>query len=173
MFFAAAHWLMRHTRLGRSIYAVGGNASAAHLSGIKVRRVQLCAFILAGLMAAVAAVLMAARLNSGSPNYGVGLELSAIAAAVIGGASLAGGRGDMIATLFGALTVTIVQNGLNLNAVQTSTQNIVLGAIIVIAVGIDMWRGEIGRAVGSWAGSMLPARGERREGERREGRKAQ
>ena len=76
-------------------------------------------------MAAVGAVLMAARLNSGSPNYGVGLELQAIAAAVIGGASLAGGRGDIVATLFGALTITIVQNGLNLNAVATSTQNVV------------------------------------------------
>ncbi len=168
VFFAAAHWLMRHTRIGRSIYAVGGNANAARLSGIKVRRVQLYAFILAGLMAGVAAVLMAARLNSGSPNYGVGLELTAIAAAVIGGASLAGGRGDMIATLFGALTVTIVQNGLNLNAVQTSTQNIVLGAIIVIAVGIDMWRGELGRVLVSVASSMP-----RVAREDREGRKAQ
>jgi ribose transport system permease protein len=64
---------------------------------------------------------------------------------VIGGASLAGGRGDIIATLFGALTITIVQNGLNLNAVPTSTQNVVIGAIIVLAVGIDMWRNEIGR----------------------------
>lgn len=145
VFFAAAQWLMRYTRLGRSIYAVGGNVNAARLSGIKVRRVQLYAFILAGFMAGVGAVLMAARLNSGSPNYGVGLELQAIAAAVIGGASLAGGRGDMLATLFGALTVTIVQNGLNLNAVPTSTQSIVIGAIIVLAVGIDMWRGELGR----------------------------
>jgi ribose transport system permease protein len=154
VFFAAAHWLMRRTRLGRSIYAVGGNANAARLSGIKVRRVQLYAFILAGFMAAVAAVLMAARLNSGSPNYGVGLELQAIAAAVIGGASLAGGRGDMVATLFGALTVTIVQNGLNLNAIQTSTQNIVIGAIIILAVAIDMWRGELSH-VAAWAVSPL------------------
>jgi ribose transport system permease protein len=146
-FFAAAHWVMRYTRLGRSIYAVGGNISAARLSGINVRRIQLYAFVIAGFMAAVGGVLMAARLNSGSPNYGVGLELQAIAAAVIGGASLAGGRGAVLATLFGALTITIVQNGLNLNAVQTSTQNIVIGAIIVLAVGIDMWRGELGRLV--------------------------
>jgi ribose transport system permease protein len=145
VFFAAAHWLMRHMRLGRAIYAVGGNANAARLSGINVRRTQLYAFTIAGFMAGVGAVLMASRLNSGSPNYGVGLELQAIAAAVIGGASLAGGRGDIIATLFGALTITIVQNGLNLNAVPTSTQNVVIGAIIVLAVGIDMWRDEIGR----------------------------
>ena len=145
VFFAAAHWLMRHMRLGRCIYAVGGNANAARLSGINVRWTQFLAFVIAGFMAAVGAVLMAARLNSGSPNYGVGLELQAIAAAVIGGASLAGGRGDIVATLFGALTITIVQNGLNLNAVGTSTQNVVIGVIIVLAVGIDMWRDEIGR----------------------------
>src|SRR5215831_7786081 len=72
VFFAAAHWLMRHMRLGRCIYAVGGNANAARLSGINVRRTQFLAFAIAGFMAAVGAVLMAARLNSGSPNYGVG-----------------------------------------------------------------------------------------------------
>jgi ribose transport system permease protein len=145
VFFAAAHWLMRHMRLGRCIYAVGGNPAAARLSGLNVPRTRLYAFTIAGFMAGVGAVLMAARLNSGSPNYGVGLELQAIAAAVIGGASLSGGRGDIVATLFGALTITIVQNGLNLNAVATSTQNVVIGAIIVLAVGIDMWRDEIGR----------------------------
>ncbi len=143
--FAAAHWLMRWTRLGRSIYAVGGNPRAAHLSGIDVRRVQFLAFTGAGFMAAVGAVLMAARLNSGSPNYGVGLELQAIAAAVIGGSSLAGGRGNVLATLLGALTITIVQNGLNLNAVPTSMQNVIIGLIILLAVGLDMWRGEIAR----------------------------
>jgi ribose transport system permease protein len=149
-FFVAAHWLMRWTPLGRSIYAVGGNPRAAHLSGIDVKRTQLIAFVLAGVMAAVGAVLMAARLNSGSPNYGAGLELQAIAAAVIGGASLAGGRGNVLATLLGALTITIVQNGLNLNAVPTSMQNVIIGLIIVLAVGIDMWRNEIG-ALLRWA----------------------
>jgi ribose transport system permease protein len=145
LFFAAASYLMRHTRLGRSIYAVGGNPRAAHLSGIDVRRTQFLTFTIAGFMTAVGAILMAARLNSGSPNYGAGLELQAIAAAVIGGASLAGGRGHVVATLFGALTITIVQNGLNLNAVPTSLQSIVIGAIILVAVGIDMWRPELGR----------------------------
>jgi ribose transport system permease protein len=142
-FYALASLLMRYTRLGRQIYAVGGNPSAARLSGIDVKRVQLFAFIIAGFMAAVGALLMAARLNSGSPNYGVGLELKAIAAAVIGGASLFGGRGNVLSTLIGALTITIVQNGLNLNAVPTSIQNVVIGLIIVIAVAIDMWREEI------------------------------
>lgn len=143
-FFALASFGMRYTRLGRHIYAVGGNAAAAQLSGINVKRTQMLAFMIAGFMAAVASILMAARLNSGSPNYGVGMELQAIAAAVIGGASLIGGRGNMVSTLFGALTIVIVQNGLNLNAVPTSLQNIIIGLIILLAVGIDMWREEIG-----------------------------
>jgi ribose transport system permease protein len=99
--------------------------------------------VIAGFMTAVGAILMSARLNSGSPNYGQTLELQAIAAAVVGGASLAGGRGNIIATLMGAMTIVIVQNGLNLNAAPSSVQNIVLGLIILLAVGIDMWRTEI------------------------------
>jgi ribose transport system permease protein len=143
--YGATAIFLRNTRSGRAIYAVGGNESAAHLSGIHVKRTRLLAFILAGLAASIAGILMSARLNSGSPNYGVGLELAAIAAAVIGGASLAGGHGNVISTLFGALTVAVVRNGLNLNAVPAAWQNITLGCIIVLAVGLDMWRGDIGR----------------------------
>ena len=143
--YAAAYEFLRHTPLGRSIYAVGGNSNAARLSGIDVKRTQLYAFMIAGFAAALGAVLMAARLNSGSPNYGVGLELSAIAAAVIGGASLSGGRGNILNTAIGAMTIVVVQNGLNLNAVPTSAQNVIVGAIILFAVGVDMWRGEITR----------------------------
>jgi ribose transport system permease protein len=143
--YALGFWFLRYTALGRSLYAVGGNPNAARLSGIDVRKTQLAAFAIAGVCAAFGAILMAARLNSGSPNYGVGLELSAIAAAVIGGASLAGGRGNILNTVIGAMTIVVVQNGLNLNAVPTSVQNVVTGAIIVLAVGIDMWRAEIGR----------------------------
>lgn len=143
--YALGFWFLRYTAIGRSLYAVGGNPNAARLSGIDVRKTQLIAFAIAGVCAAFGAILMAARLNSGSPNYGVGLELSAIAAAVIGGASLAGGRGNILNTVIGAMTIVVVQNGLNLNAVPTSVQNVVTGAIIVLAVGIDMWRAEISR----------------------------
>lgn len=134
---------MKYSKLGREIYAVGGNETAAKLSGINVKKVKFIAFIIAGAMAGVASILMASRLNSGSPNYGSGMELSAIAAAVIGGASLSGGRGNIINTLFGALTIIIVQNGMNLNAVPTSLQGITLGLIILIAVLIDMWKAEV------------------------------
>jgi len=142
-FYGLAAFMMNFTKLGREIYAVGGNPAAAVLTGINVRRVQAKTFMIAGFMTAVGAVLMSARLNSGSPNYGQTLELQAIAAAVVGGASLSGGRGNILATLMGAMTIVIVQNGLNLNAAPSSVQNIVLGAIILLAVGIDMWRAEI------------------------------
>jgi ribose transport system permease protein len=145
--YALAAVFLSRTANGRAIYAVGGNESAARLSGIRVNLVRMMAFTLAGLMAAFGGVLMSARLNSGSPNYGVGMELEAIAAAVIGGASLAGGYGNVLATLIGALIVTLVQNGLNLNAVPTAWQQITLGVILALAVFIDMWRRDLGRGV--------------------------
>jgi len=138
-------FFLRSTVQGRAIYAVGGNESAARLTGIRVNRIRLLAFILSGLTASIGGVLLTAWLNSGSPNYGAELGLQSIAAAVIGGASLTGGYGSMIATLVGALTVAVVQNGLNLLAVPASWQEITLGIVIVLAVGLDMWRGEIGR----------------------------
>lgn len=149
-FYALAAFIMNFTRLGREIYAVGGNPAAAVLTGINVRKVQTTTFVIAGLMTAVGAILMSARLNSGSPNYGQTLELQAIAAAVVGGASLAGGRGNILATLMGAMTIVIVQNGLNLNAAPSSIQNVVLGLIILMAVGIDMWRAELSTLISSF-----------------------
>jgi ribose transport system permease protein len=145
--YVMTYVFLRHTSIGRAIYAVGGNESAARLSGIQVNRVRMVAFVLAGFTASISGLLIAARLNSGSPNYGVGLELQAIAAAVIGGASLTGGIGNIISTLFGALTVAVVQNGLNLNAVPAAWQNITLGLIIVLAVSLDMWRADLGRGL--------------------------
>ena len=145
--YVMTYVFLRHTSIGRAIYAVGGNESAARLSGIQVNRIRMVAFVLAGFTASISGLLIAARLNSGSPNYGVGLGLQAIAAAVIGGASLTGGIGNIISTLFGALTVAVVQNGLNLNAVPAAWQNITLGLIIVLAVSLDMWRADLGRGL--------------------------
>ena len=138
--------LLEHMKLGREIYAIGGNDSAAKLSGINVSFVRFLTFVIAGAVTAVGAILLAARLNSGSPNYGDGVELQAIAAAVVGGTSLYGGRGRIVNTLIGALIIIVVQNGLNLNAVSTSMQNLTIGAIIVIAVGLDVW----GRSIREW-----------------------
>jgi len=164
-FYALAAFMMNYTKLGREIYAVGGNPAAAVLTGINVRKVQTTTFVIAGFMTALGAVLMSARLNSGSPNYGQTLELQAIAAAVVGGASLAGGRGNILATLMGAMTIVIVQNGLNLNAAPSSVQNIVLGLIILLAVGIDMWRAEISALMGRLLGRspMKPSSKEKRD----------
>ncbi len=134
-------WIfLNYTIPGRNIYAVGGNESAAQLSGIKVNQTRLIAFTIAGLSSSIAGILTVAQLDSGSPNYGAGTELEAIAAAVIGGTSLAGGYGNIASTLLGALTVQVVKNGLNLNMVPASWREITLGSIIVLAVGVDMWR---------------------------------
>ena len=143
--YALAALFLRNTVLGRAIYAVGGNESAARLTGIAVNRSKMAAFLIAGLSAGIGGVLLTAWLNSGSPNYGAELGLQSIAAAVIGGASLVGGYGSMIATLVGALTVAVVQNGLNLLAVPASWQEITLGTVIVLAVGLDMWKASVGR----------------------------
>lgn len=145
--FTVAAVLLNHTQWGRKVYAVGGNPVAARLSGINVEAIQFQVFTLAGVFYAVGAVLFAARLNSGSATYGSGMELQAIAAAVIGGTSLAGGRGNVLATLMGALTITIVQNAMNLNGIGSSTQSIIIGLIILIAVAIDVWRPQISRAI--------------------------
>ncbi len=150
--YSAAWAYLRYTVGGRNIYAVGGNQSAARLSGISVNGVRTKAFVIAGLMSGLAGVLLTARLDSGSPNYGQGYELTAIASAVIGGASLFGGHGNVFATLFGALTIVLVQNGLNLHGVPAAWQEIALGGIIALAVGADMWRADIGRVMGRLVG---------------------
>ena len=152
--YAVAAVFMSRSKTGREILAVGGNASAARLSGIKVEKIQTIAFVIAGFMTAIGAILMAARLNSGSPNYGQTMELQAIAAAVVGGASLSGGRGNVLATLIGSFIIVVVQNGLNLNAVPSSIQNVILGVIILLAVGVDMWRSEIARRLKSRFGQV-------------------
>jgi ribose transport system permease protein len=142
--YAITAIFLRNTIPGRSIYALGGNESAARLTGIRVNRIRMLAYVLAGLMAAIAGVLQTAWLNSGSPNYGSELGLESIAAAVIGGASLVGGVGNMVASLVGALIVAVVQNGLNLRAVPASWQEITIGGVIILAVGLDMWRSTLG-----------------------------
>lgn len=146
--YSASYVFLNRSPVGRQIYAIGGNAMAARLSGINVRAVRCLAFALSGVASAAGAVLFAARLNSGSPNYGTGMELQAIAASVIGGASLAGGRGHILGTLIGALIITVVQNAMNLNGIGSSLQAVIIGAIILIAVGIDRWHEELARIVG-------------------------
>jgi ribose/xylose/arabinose/galactoside ABC-type transport system permease subunit len=124
-------------RLGRYIYAVGGNENAARAAGINVNRVKMFAYSVCGALAGVAGVVLAARITTGQPNAGVGYELDAIAAVVIGGTSLSGGTGGVGGTLLGALLIGVINNGLDLWNVSSYYQAIVKGIIIVGAVWLD------------------------------------
>ena len=128
---------MSRTRLGRYIYAVGGNAEAARLSGVGVRRVQMIVYIVCGMGAGLSGVIVASTLKSSSPTYGMGYELDAIAAVVVGGTSLAGGEGNIIGTLVGTLIIGVIKNGMNLTGVQSYRQKVVLGLVILVAVLLD------------------------------------
>ncbi|MBY0527837.1 MAG: ABC transporter permease [Gemmataceae bacterium] len=138
--YAAAHVLMARTILGRYLYAVGGNAEAARLSGVPVQRVLLFAYVFSGLMAGLGGIIMASQLKSGSPNYGGGYELAVIAAVVVGGTSLSGGEGRMSGTLIGAFIIAVIQNGMNLTNINPFTQKIVLGLVILAAILFDQFK---------------------------------
>lgn len=133
-------FVLRRTYSGRVMYAIGGNREAARLSGIKVDRQQLVVFALSGLFAAVAGILLAARLASSQPEAGTGYELDAIAAVVIGGASLAGGAGTALGTFVGALILGVLRNGLNLLDVSAFWQQVIIGLVIAAAVLSDTLR---------------------------------
>lgn len=131
-------WIILHkTPFGRQTYAIGGNEKAAWISGIKVSRVKVMIYSLAGLLAALAGAILTSRLNSAQPTAVTSYELDAIAAVVLGGTSLSGGRGLIIGTLIGALIIGTLNNGLNLLGVSSFFQMVVKGIVIVIAVLID------------------------------------
>ncbi|MCC3269570.1 ABC transporter permease [Arthrobacter gengyunqii] len=132
--------ILNYTVIGRYMYAVGGNTEAARLSGIPVRRVLVTVFALSGLFAALAGLLLSGRLDSAQPQAASGYELDAIAAVVIGGASLAGGIGRISGTLIGALVLVVIRNGLNLLNVSSFWQQVVIGLVIAVAVGADALR---------------------------------
>lgn len=132
-------YLMTQTRFGRSVYAVGGNEEAARAAGIGVNRVKYQAFILNGILVGFAGVLFMARVNAGLPNAGVGYELQAITAPIVGGTSFTGGVGTTAGTLAGALIVGLLGNIMNLTGVGSYIQQVVMGAIIVVAVAYDVW----------------------------------
>lgn len=135
--FAAGHLLMSRTVLGRHIYAVGGNREAARLSGIRVNRVLLFVYTMAGAMAGVGGVMLASQFTSGMPNYGKMYELQAIAAVVVGGTSLVGGEGKILGTLIGVLIIAVVQNVMNIWEIGPYEQQIVLGFILLGVVVLD------------------------------------
>ena len=135
--YALAHVIMSRTVIGRYIYAVGGNREAARLSGVPVQRVTLSVYIICGLTAGLAGVIFASRFKSGAPRFGETYELMAIAAVVVGGASINGGEGRILGTLIGALFIGVIQNGMNLLKVDPFMQQIVMGGVILLAVLVD------------------------------------
>jgi ribose transport system permease protein len=135
--FAGGWFLLRHTRFGRYVYAVGGNEEAAFLAGVKTKNITFWVYVLNGLLVGLAAVVLASRLGAGVPNSGLQYELDVIAAVVVGGTSLSGGRGSVIGTLTGAAFIAVLNNGLNLVGVDTYIQKIILGVVILLAVLAD------------------------------------
>ncbi len=136
--YALAHILMTRTTLGRYIYAVGGNPEAARLSGIRVNLVLMFVYTVCGMMAGLGGIVQASQLKSGAPTYGLLYELYVIAAVVVGGTSLQGGEGRIMGTLIGAFIIAVIQNGMNLTGVESYTQKVVLGFVILLAVLLDM-----------------------------------
>jgi ribose transport system permease protein len=135
--YAMAHVIMSRTTLGRYIYAVGGNEEAARLAGIRVKSVLMFVYAFCGMLAGLGGVIMASQLKSGAPTYGVTYELYVIAAVVVGGTSLSGGEGRILGTLIGAFIIGVIQNGMNLTNVESYTQKVVLGLVILGAVLLD------------------------------------
>ena len=132
--FAVLYVMLTWFPVGRYIYGIGGNEEAVRLSGVRVERTKLLAYTLSGLTAAIAGIVLASRLMSGQPNAGIGFELDAIAAVVLGGTAIMGGRGSIVGTLIGALTLGVLNNGLNLMSVSPYTQKVLKGVIILLAI---------------------------------------
>ena len=135
--YLAAHFLLNRTRFGLYVYAIGGNEEATRLSGVAVRFHKTMVYVMAGLMSAIASVILTARLNSAQPIAGMMYELDAIAATVIGGTSLLGGSGTIGGTLIGALIMGVLRNGLNLLGISSFLQQVVIGLVIIAAVLVD------------------------------------
>ena len=138
--YVAAHIFMAHTRMGRYIYAVGGNEEAARLSGVPVKFVIVFVYVISSLAAGLGGCIQASQLNTGTPNIGIMYELYVIAAVVVGGTSLSGGTGRILGTLIGAFIISVIQNGMNLLGIESYTQQVVLGAVILGAVLLDKAR---------------------------------
>jgi ribose transport system permease protein len=138
--YIIAYLILQRTRFGRYVYAVGGNKEAARLAGININRVLCSVYIMSGALCAVSGILLASRMNSGQPNAGLMYEMDAIAAVVVGGTSLFGGRGTIIGTFLGAMLIGVLRNGLNLLNVNSYVQMVILGVVILLAVLLDQMR---------------------------------
>ena len=138
--FIVSHIVLTKTRFGRYVYAVGGSLEAARLAGIKTNKILISVYIISGVLSAIAGVLLASRINSGQPNAGLMYELDVIAAVVVGGTSLFGGRGTIVGTFLGAMLIAVLRNGLNLLNVGSYVQQVIVGVVILLAVLLDQLR---------------------------------
>ncbi|MBI4548934.1 MAG: ribose ABC transporter permease [Ignavibacteriae bacterium] len=138
--YIVSYIVLKYTRFGRYVYAVGGNREAARLAGINTNRILFCVYMICGALAGISGILLASRMNSGQPNAGLMYELDVIAAVVVGGTSLFGGRGSIVGTFIGAMLIGILRNGLNLLNVGSYVQMVVLGVVILLAVMLDQIR---------------------------------
>jgi ribose/xylose/arabinose/galactoside ABC-type transport system permease subunit len=138
--FLLVHFLLKQTQFGTAIYAIGGNEEAAGLSGIDVRRGKFQVYLLGGFLAGIAGVVLASRMNSAHPSGGIGFEFDAIAATVVGGTPMSGGRGGVAGTMYGATIISVMRNGLNMLGLPTPWQMVVVGSIIVGSVTLDALR---------------------------------
>ena len=141
LLYFIAHVFMSHTRTGRYIYAVGGNEEAARLSGVPVKYIIIFVYVISGIAAGIGGSIQASQLNTGTPNMGLMYELYVIAAVVVGGTSLSGGTGKILGTLIGVFVISVIQNGMNLMGMESYSQQVVLGFVILIAVLLDKVRG--------------------------------
>ena len=144
--YVAFYIFLNRTVVGRHIYATGGNPEAARLSGVPVNRILVLVYTICGFMAGLAAVVLAGRTDSGYPNAGLGFELDAISACIIGGTSFFGGVGTVGGTLIGVLIMAVLRNGLNLLSVDTNIQTVIIGLVIIGAVYVDVLRSRAGQA---------------------------
>lgn len=135
--FAVVYIILKHTTFGRRVYSVGSNEEATWLSGISTSKVKIWVYSISGLLAAVSGIILTSRLNSAQPTAGTSYELDAIAAVVLGGTSLTGGKGWIVGTLIGAIIIGVLNNGLNLLNVSSFYQQVVKGAVILVAVLLD------------------------------------
>ncbi|MBI3195114.1 MAG: ribose ABC transporter permease [Ignavibacteriae bacterium] len=138
--YVLAFLILHRTRFGRYVYAVGGNKEAARLAGINTNNVLLKVYMISGVLASLSGILLASRMNSGQPNSGLMYELDVIAAVVVGGTSLTGGRGTIIGTFMGAMLIGVLRNGLNLLNVSSYVQMVMVGIVILLAVLMDRMR---------------------------------
>ena len=136
----AAHIVLTKTTYGRKVYARGGNAETAGFAGINVAKITASVYVISGVMAALSGIMTAARMGSGQPSVGDGTEMTVITAVIIGGTSLNGGAGTMLGTVLGALLMNVLSSGMNLVGVSAYWQKFVMGLIIIVAVGLDLYQ---------------------------------